>query len=67
MPKIDSEFVKVDVDIATIDYKKDLTEKELKESMTTNIEEFKTTKEIIDKEIKEEVKEKEKEVAAKKE
>ena len=67
MPKIDSEFVKVDVDIATIDYKKDLTEKELKESMTTNIEEFKTTKEITDKEIKEEVKEKEKEVAAKKE
>ena len=30
--------------------------------MTTNIEEFKTTKKITDKEIKEEVKEKEKEV-----
>lgn len=67
MSKFDSEFVKVDADVEIIDYNKDLTEKELKESMTTNIEEFKTTEEIIDKEVKEEVKKKEQEVATKKE
>lgn len=67
MSKFDSEFVEVDPDIEAIDYNKDLTEKELKESMTAGIKEFKTTEEITDKETKEEVKEKEEEVAAKKE
>lgn len=67
LPKFDSEFVKVETDIEAIDYNKDLTEKELKESMTTNVGEFKTTEEITDQEVKEEVKKKEQEVAAKKE
>lgn len=67
LPKFDSEFVKVDIDVESIDYDKDLTEKELKESMTANVGEFKTTEEITDKEVKEEVKKKEQEVADKKE
>lgn len=67
MPKFDSEFVKVETDIETIDYNKDLTEKELKDSMTANVGEFKTTEEITDEEVKEEVKKKEQEVADKKE
>lgn len=67
MSKFDSEFVKVDVDVDSINYKRDLKEKDLKESMTSSIKDFKKTDEIATKKVKEEVKKKEKEIANKKE
>lgn len=67
MSKFDSEFVEVDVDVDTIDYNKDLSDKELKESLTTGVEKYKTNEEIATEKVKSEVSKKEQEVTTKKE
>lgn len=62
MSKFDSEFVNVDVKPNTIDYKEDLSLKDLRDSLSVGVDKYKTNEEIATKKVKEKVIKKEKEI-----
>lgn len=65
MSKFDSIFIKPDIDIDQIKYNDSLKDNDLKESMTDNIKDYKTTKEI-EKEVSKDVSKQETEINTKK-
>ncbi len=66
LTKFDTLFIKPEIERITIDYKKDVEEKDLKETIKNTIKDYKTTKEI-EKEVKEEVEKKQTEIEKTKE
>lgn len=65
IPKFDTEFVKTDVDVDKIDYNQEITDKELKESITNETNNLKNKDEIITEEVKNNVTQKVGEVESK--
>ena len=63
--KFDTEFVKTDVDLDKIDYNQEITDKELKESITNETKNLKNKDEIITEEVKNNVTQKVEEVESK--
>ena len=61
MPKFDTVFVKTDVEIDKVDYDKEMTDKELKNSITEEAKNYKNKDELITEEVKNEVTNKENE------
>ena len=66
--KFDTTFVRVELDHKnSVDYKNDLTEKELKDLINEGTKSFQSQKDIINKEVEKDIEEKVKEVAEKQE
>ena len=65
MPKFDTVFVKTDVEIDKVDYDKEMTDKELKNSITEEAKNYKNKDEIISEEVKSNVTQKVGEVETK--
>lgn len=55
IPKFDTKFVKTDVTIDKVDYNKDMTSKELKDTIEKEANNYKEKDELITEEVKEEV------------
>lgn len=62
IPKFDTEFVEADVDIGKIDYNQDMTDKELKNSITDETNNLKNKDEMLTEEVKNNVTQKVEEV-----
>ena len=62
IPKFDTEFVETDVDIGKIDYSQDMTDKELKNSITDETNNLKNKDEMLTEEVKNNVTQKVEEV-----
>ncbi len=67
MPKFDTVFIETDVEIDTVNYNENMTNKELKETIKEGANKYKTEEEMITEDIKNDVTEKENNVIEKQE
>ena len=67
MPKFDTVFIETDVEIDTVDYNENMTNKELKETIEEGVDKYKTEEEIITEDTKNKVTNKENEITEKQE
>lgn len=67
MTKFDSIFIEPDIEVNTIEYKDNLSKKELKEAVKESIKEYKTTDEMVTENVEKKVKETESAIISKKE